>query len=68
MDVINQLLAGAQFSPICDEASPGLMTFMITASAVGPQAKTTTYSQLLPVGEAMKVVGTNTASVYSASH
>lgn len=68
IDVINQLLAGTMFSPICDEKNPGVMTLTITATAVGPQAKTQTFTQLLPEGQSIKVTGTNEAQVYFASH
>ena len=40
IDVINQMLAGTEFSPACDEVNPGLITLIVTASAFGPQAKT----------------------------
>lgn len=56
------------FSPICDEKNPGVMTLTITATAVGPQAKTQTFTQLLPEGQSIKVTGTNEAQVYFASH
>lgn len=44
------------------------MTVSITASAVGPQAKTQTFTQLLPEGDSVKVTGTNEVQIYFASH
>mmetsp|Transcript_34461 Transcript_34461/g.45334 ORF Transcript_34461/g.45334 Transcript_34461/m.45334 type:complete len:136 (-) Transcript_34461:1011-1418(-) len=44
------------------------MTLTITANAVGPQAKTQTFTQLLPEGASVKVAGTNDLQVYFASH
>ena len=40
IDVINQLLAGAEYSPACNDDDPGLITLILTATAYGPQAKT----------------------------
>ena len=50
LDVVNKLLAGAEFSPACDTVNPGAMTLLITATANGPMAKTETIATLLPEG------------------
>ena len=50
VEEINSLLAGTEFSPVCDDASPGQITLIFSASATGPMAKTQTYAQLLPEG------------------
>ena len=44
MDAVNALLADLEFSPVCDDVNPGMITLLISASAEGPQAKTQTYA------------------------
>ena len=61
------MLAGTQFSPVCDANDPGNITLLITAMATGPQEKTQTYAQLLPEGQKVKVASTKTKKVYFAS-
>ena len=36
LDVVNQLLAGAEFSPACDAVDPGKITLLVKAVATGP--------------------------------
>ena len=36
LDVVNQLLAGAMFSPACDSVDPGKITLLVKAVATGP--------------------------------
>ena len=68
IDVINQMLAGTEFSPACDAVNPGTITLLVTATATGPQAKTETFARLLPDGQSTKVIGTNDKKLYFASH
>ena len=40
MDIVNALLNDIEFSPVCDDVNPGMITLLISAQAEGPQAKT----------------------------